>query len=331
MIHKMNVSMRKSLLLLGMLLLFLCSIFAQGERAQFVSLLGSQLSVKGIERIGLPIKSNVIPFQLNGGLIFFKAKLNGVSDTFVLDTGSPGLLLNDHFKDDNKENFAAVGVNGGLSFQRNSGHSFEMGAALNWDVNSLSTNLNHLEKVKGQKFRGMVGQGLLKTNELFLDYKNKSMQLLKGGKSEDVAGCYRSATIPVTFQQHFAVVKVKIGRRFYHFGLDTGAEVNIIDEDLANHLSSKLFRTTERIKIRGVSKKGVGARVGKIASCQVADKKIEDMSFVVMDMKNLNGGKNINLDGLLGYPFLSSDLFSIDYVEGLLYVWKKGGEIMVRD
>jgi len=314
--------MRKPLVLLG-LLLILQQAMAQEERQVFASLFGDELSIKGIATIGLPVKSNIIPFQLNGGLIYFKAKLNGVSDTFVLDTGSPGLLLNEMADMKNENIFSAVGVNGGLNFQRKSGHTFEIGESLLFDVSSLSVNLSHLEKVKKQKFRGMVGHRLLERNELFLDYQNGIMRLLEGGGNEDIKGIVRSSSSPIKFQQHFAVLKVKIGKRTFHFGLDTGAEVNIIDKRIAKWLPSKLFEKTETIKIRGVSEKGVGADVGKISTCLIADKEIKGMSFVVMDMTVLNEGKSVQLDGLLGYPFLSSGLFSIDYVEGVFYSWKK--------
>ncbi len=322
--------MRKSLLLLGLLLLGQWSI-AQMDREVLSVVLGEQTYEKGLLETPVPFKSTAIPFHLNGGLIYFKAKLNGVSDTFVLDTGSPGLLLNESVKKDDNNSFAAVGVSGGLLFQRRSGYTFEMGPSLRTDVNSLSANLKHLEKVKKQEFRGMVGYSLLKEHELFLDYKNRLMRLLAGGELMDQKGLYRAESVPVKFQQHFAVLKVKIGKRTYNFGLDTGAEVNIIDKEVAKWLPKKFFELTETIKIRGVSKKGVGADVGEISKCTIANKEVDNMSFVVMDMTVLNEGKNVQLDGLLGYPYLSSELISIDYVSELLYVWKTADELMVRE
>lgn len=322
--------MRKSLLLLGLLLVWQWSM-AQMDREVLSVVLGEQTYEKGLLETAIPFKSNTIPFHLNGGLIFFKAKMNGVSDTFVLDTGSPGLLLNESVKEDDNNSFAAVGVSGGLLFQRKSGYTFEMGPSLNTDVNSLSANLTHLEKVKGQDFRGMVGYSLIKKHELFLDYKNRLMRLLDGGALAKQKGLYRAESVPITFQQHFAVLKVKIGKRTFHFGLDTGAEVNIIDTEVARWLPAKFFELTETIKIRGVSKKGVGADVGEISKCTIANKEIENMSFVVMDMTVLNEGKNVQLDGLLGYPYLSSDLISIDYVNEMLHIWKAEEEIMVKE
>ena len=264
-------------------------------------------------------------------MIFFEADLNGVSDTFVLDTGSPGLLLNEVVEKTDSCALQAVGVGGGITFHKQKGQLFQMGNFHKRNLESLSVDLTHLEKVKKQKFRGMVGQSVLQFLEIVLDYEAETMQLLKGGEEEEVAGFCRTKQIPFTFQQHFAVVEVKIGNRNYHFGIDTGAEVNILDTKIAKRLSSRLFTETNSIKIRGVNKKGVSAKVGNISKMNIKGNKIEDMQFVLMDMKNLNSGKGIDLDGLLGYPFLSSGIFSIDYVDQVIHVWGvEQEEIIVR-
>ncbi|MFK7808314.1 MAG: retropepsin-like aspartic protease [Saprospiraceae bacterium] len=320
--------MRKPFLLLGMLLL-MQQFVAQQPNAHFASNT-SQSMEQFFSSASHLIRTNFISFHLNGGLIFFKAKLNGVSETFVLDTGSPGLLINERVNQKTENSFSAVGVSGGLHFQKEYGNTFEMGETLCADVHTLCTNLSHLEKVKSQRFKGMVGHELLKNNEVVLDYKNKQMGLLEGGAKEEVSGYYRSSSVPIDFQQHFAVIKVKIGRKTYHFGLDTGAEVNIIDADIARWLPNRLFEITEKIKIRGVSKKGIGTKVGEISNCEIAGKKVEGMEFVLMDMDVLNEGRNLELDGLLGFPFLSSELFSIDYVSELLHVWKAEEEALAK-
>jgi Aspartyl protease len=275
-------------------------------------------------------RTNHVPFQLNGGLIFFEAQFNGISDTFVLDTGSPCLLLNEQADKKSKNCYSAVGVSGSLLFEKKSGHTFQIGATSTTEVVSLSANLSHLEKVKKQSFRGMVGKEILAGFELFLDYKNKVMSLLKGGASEQVKGYNRMQSIAFDTQQHFVVLKVKIGKRTYKFGLDTGAEVNIIDDEVAKWLPSKLFQLTDKIKIRGVNPKGVGADVGEVSSCTIAGQTINNMPFVVMDMSVLNEGNNVELDGLLGFPFLSSNLFSIDYVNEMFHVWSPDEDILVE-
>jgi Aspartyl protease len=326
--------MRKPLLLLWLLLVAQNAIAQQAMALQTMfdnwsALWNLDLLLKEDPPSNSTVKSNHIPFHLNGGLIFFEAQFNGISDTFVLDTGSPCLLLNEQANTKSKNCYSAVGVSGSFYFEKKSGHTFQMGAEASTDVVSLSANLSHLEKVKKQCFRGMVGQELLAGFELFLDYKNKVMSLLKGGAAEEVKGYTRLQSISFDTQQHFVVLNVKIGRRTYKFGLDTGAEVNIIDNDVAKWLPAKYFQVTEKIKIRGVSPKGVGAEVGQVSTCNIAGQTINNMPFVVMDMSVLNEGNSVELDGLLGFPFLSSNLFSIDYVNELLHVWSSNEDVLV--
>jgi len=46
------------------------------------------------------------------------------------------------------------------------------------------------------------------------------------------------------------------------------------------------------------------------------------MSYVVMDMEGMNSIYGIKLDGILGYPFLASQKFSINYADKMMYIWK---------
>lgn len=275
--------------------------------------------------------SRIISFDLNGGLIFFEARLNGVKDTFILDTGSPGLLLNEDTNPSDSSSFSAVGVSGKVTFQKKKGQLFQMGNMHKRGLESLCADLSHLERVKKQRFRGMVGHKVFEENELLIDYLNKTIQLLDNEKEDIVGGLCRKGKIPFVKQQHFAVVSVKIGGRKYNFGIDTGAEVNLLDQEIAKWLSDKHLQKTRTIKIRGVNKRKVQASEVNISKMRVNRKDYHDMPFVIMDMQNLNAGFGIELDGLLGYPFLSSSIFSIDYKNQFLQIWEQVKEnIMVQ-
>ncbi|HHS94980.1 MAG TPA: hypothetical protein ENJ45_00195 [Phaeodactylibacter sp.] len=278
---------------------------------------------KGTHSVTHLSAAKTFSFQLNGGLIFFEAMLNGQLDTFVLDTGSPGLLLNEPIDLECESNYSAVGVNSDLTFQKKKGHRFQVANVVKKNLSSLSINMEHLEKLKNQKFKGMVGQRIFATHELLLDYKTNRISLLNGGQKERVENAQRTEAIPIEQQQHFAVIKIKIGKRSYNFGIDTGAEVNIIDDDLAHRLSPKKFKKTKKIKIRGVSQQGSHAQVGEITEVAFGSQTLNDLPFVAMDMRTLNKGKGMKLDGLLGYPFLSSGLFSIDYIAKKFYIWSR--------
>ena len=47
------------------------------------------------------------------------------------------------------------------------------------------------------------------------------------------------------------------------------------------------------------------------------------MEFVFANMKHLNESFESDLDGLLGYPFLSAAIFSIDYRTNRLCIWER--------
>ncbi len=262
-----------------------------------------------------------LSFDLNGGLIFFEAMLNGQSDTFILDTGSPDLMLNEPDIDMDSMVSAAIGVNGGLVFMTKKNVEFQMANGQQQKIQTLGADLSHLEEVKKQSFRGMVGHEVLKDHELFIDYANKKMQLLDGQQTP--AGYKRTMRLPFKMQQHFVVIEAKVGSKKLKFAIDSGAEVNVLDHQLSKRFSEKILRKNKTINVRSVNKNKLGAELATLSKMFINEKKYANMPFVLMDMAHLNSGYGINLDGLLGFPFLSANVISIDYINDELCIWAR--------
>lgn len=118
--------------------------------------------------------------------------------------------------------------------------------------------------------------------------------------------------VPFTLSSHIPVFKANIKGKDYNFGLDCGAESNLIDSDLLEELSKSIRkRTTDTL--RGADKKGKEVTKGLIKKTIIGKYKFKNMATVFSSISHLNKGYKINIDGLMGYELLSKQKTLISY------------------
>lgn len=268
------------------------------------------------------IYESFTPFDLRGGLIFMTANMSGQVDSFVLDTGAPTLLLNRKVHIDSSDAIA-TDITGDLALQNVVIPNFKIGNVNAERVNAYWLDLSHIESSKQHKVAGMIGYEQVKDHELFLDYQRKEMLLLNTERSIYPERIEPVGYIPFTMQKHFIVITAKVGGQKMRFGIDTGAEVNLLSKKAYDKLTATVkFEEEDSIKIRGVKEKALNTQQIIIQQTIVRRKNYTDMPYVVMDMEQMNSIYGIQLDGILGYPFLASQKFSINYADKMMYIWK---------
>ena len=73
--------------------------------------------------------------------------------------------------------------------------------------------------------------------------------------------------------------------------------------------------------IQGLGKNPMKMTSMKIPAIEVAGTAYENMDFVFADLEYLSTASGFELDGILGFPFLSMGKFSINYRDRRLYLW----------
>ncbi len=311
-------------------LFFTLSLFLFSLSAESQLQLANPINVKQFNNKRLKKKARrkkaiieeYIPFDLKGGLIFLTANMSGQQDSFVLDTGAPSLLLNRKVPIDSSDT-VATDITGSVPMQNVIIPKFIIGNITTERVNAYFLDLSHIQANKQHKVAGMIGYEQIKGHELFLDYQRRQMLLLDTERGIYPEAIEPSGYIPFTMQKHFIVVVVKIGGKKLKFGIDTGAEVNLLSkktyEKLAAHFK---FEKEDSIRIRGVKEKALNSQQVIIEQTIIRRKNYANMPYVVMDMERMNNIYEIKLDGILGYPFLASQKFSINYADKMMYIWK---------
>lgn len=293
---------------------------------QIVELSLFEMEVKVMDQNKEVIKSEksqlTIPFKLAGNLISVAVELNGKKRNFLLDTGSPTVVLNaKYYKNKMPEGSTQIsnakGVNGaiaGMDIFEIDNLNFS-GIQLNNEA-VISMNLAHLEEELNTEIYGLIGYDLIKDYDLLFDYENQVLTLIEpevfsSYKNNELKN-YDSETIALEMNEHIPSIELSIGKQTYRMGIDSGAEINLFDDDLMPSLKSFIKEVeTDRLS-------GAGSNSSAVISCNISSTKIGESNYlnlptVFSDISHLNDGYNISLDGLIGYQILSKQKCLISF------------------
>jgi predicted aspartyl protease len=95
----------------------------------------------------------------------------------------------------------------------------------------------------------------------------------------------------------------------FRFVLDTGASLTIISPELAETLDITLEQPQAGLGAGG----GVEVRIGTVRSVSIGETRQENVRVGVMDLKGIAAAVGSEIDGIIGYNFLSNYRVTIDY------------------
>lgn len=99
------------------------------------------------------------------------------------------------------------------------------------------------------------------------------------------------------------------GQGPFRFVLDTGASLTIISPELAQTLDITLEQPQVGLGAGG----GVEVRIGTVRSVSIGETRQENVKVGVMDLRGIAAAVGSEIDGIIGYNFLSNYRVMIDY------------------
>lgn len=253
-----------------------------------------------------------IPFSLAGKLVLVDVILDGTSRKFILDTGSPRVILSSNHLT-NSENTNSIsnaqGVNGSISnLDIDQIESLEFGGIKMEKQDILTMDLGHLEEELNQQFYGLIGYELVKDYDILFDYHAKKLTLIKPDHYEQYKTQHFSksklTTLPMEMNGHIPSVEVTINNKTYRMGIDSGAEENLMDDDLFQVLRN--FTTDiKEDELIGAGHNAQIIKSGYINEMYIGDLAFRKLNTAFSDISHLNNAYGINLDGLIGFQILS--------------------------
>jgi hypothetical protein len=277
--------------------------------------------------------SCVIPFNKVGNLILVKAKADSTEGNFILDTGSPYLVLNVvYFRNypvtvASDENHTSIsGVNDAVT--KTTVKQFSFGTLKYYWEKADLIDLGHIENSKGVKILGLIGLSLLQQCEVIIDYSQSLIYLHRIGKKE--AKNYRSeqlndaslyTTIPIIIEDQKIIAKTEMAGKKLQFMLDSGSETNILD----SRLSDKVFDQvdiTGRINVRGTGNALIEALQGNLKGMKLGSENLENLPVLITNLDRTCFSNGSCINGVLSLEFLPLKKIGFNFVTRKMYLWK---------
>lgn len=270
-----------------------------------------------------------ISFKLIDHLIVVQAELLGKKGSFIIDTGSDAMILNQvHFNDfyafqKNSEEVSGVHEILDYSYERRIDAFDISGFRLENKVSDV-IDLSHIEQSKKMKLLGIIGYDVLKDYEVFVDLYLNQITLTKTDKRGNLLNdkVYLETitdSLDFTLKHHTIVVDGFINNQKVKLGIDTAAEFNQINKSV-NKKALRYFIPKKRLKLHGASGKSIRVLAGKLHRVKLNDNVyFGPMYTVLTNLNQLNEVFGTQLDGLLGYEFFAQKRTIINYKKEKLY------------
>jgi hypothetical protein len=268
-----------------------------------------------------------VPLKKAGNLLLVDATVDGVSGVFVLDTGAPGLVLNETYFRDGLPTYGAAG--GGISgtqIKRTTRNveRFEFSGLVFEDIKADVINLRHIENAKRVKVLGLIGAKFINDFEIIIDTRKMNMKMIVVDRKGEHVEPYKDDNVYDIEQKammfnNVVVSYIPIGGKKVCFCLDTGAERNIIDNQSHKNILEKVS-ITGRSRIHGASSEKVEVLYGKMNDFNIAGHSFNGMNVILMDLSIMRQSFGINVGGMLGHDFFNLGVIRINLRKKLMSI-----------
>jgi hypothetical protein len=275
----------------------------------------------------------IVPFTLVGKLIVIQASADTSSGNFILDTGAPGLVLNNTYFRDYPVTVPHGGsrsdINGGGEpLEQTTVAHFRFGAMHYYRMGADLVPLGHLERTRGLKIMGLIGVSFFKECEMIIDYKANVIRLHHIGRkdaktytNEQLSDTSKYAAYPIELRDNRILIRTRIAQRDVRFAIDYAAETSILDSRLPDRVLDSVM-IDGRILLSGVGTKKVEALSGQLSGLHIGDVKIPSLPVIITHLENTCFGGMDCINGVLGYDFISSSTIAINFRKRILYILK---------
>lgn len=264
----------------------------------------------------------VVPIKRAGNLIIVEAQVDSLEGNFVLDTGAPGLVLNEtYFRDfPNIDDQEAAGINGGsassfTTYVRN----FKILDLQYSRLTAHVTDLSFIENGRNIKILGLLGTRLFSKFAITIDIFHNVLYIQKLDKNGNIPESEqifhdRLMVSPFKFLNDVIFLKGTINNNTLWFAFDTAAETNLLDYDRTKKMIPSM-QVIGRSKLTGVGGSNFEVLYAKFEQLTVADHTFMKNRTLITNLEKMGKAYGNTMDGILGYDFFSRGIFTINFVK----------------
>jgi len=262
-----------------------------------------------------------VPIKRAGSLIIVEAQLDTVIGNFILDTGAPGLILNETYfrdlpHDSEKE---AGGINGKTNEFTTRVHNLDI---LDLHYSSLTaevTDLSNIENTKGIRVLGLLGTRLFSKLAITVDLFNNVLYIHKLDDKGEITAAERVFTRPdmktdFKLLNDVMFIKGNINDSEMWFAFDTGAECNLLDVDNFKKLAKKM-RVLNTQTLTGVGGTKYQNSYAMFDNLVIGNYLYKRNRVLFTRLDELGKAYNNTVDAILGHDFFSRGIFTINFAK----------------
>ncbi len=309
---------------LGILMLSWSGVFALKGTSGVHQIVFNGVQISALEENGFT--SMTIPLKRAGNLILIDAVVDSIEGNLIFDSGSSQLLLNAVYFRQNK--------NAGM--QRSGGITGKLGAVGKAVVNNLwmadleyshlpadVADLGHIEQLRNARVLGLFGFSLFDGYEVVLDLENSIMELhtldRNGNRTGDSAAPNFSMELPLKRHSGVLFIEARMAGRRGLYCIDTGAETNVLSNDLPSKMLSSLT-VLRRIRLRGTGTQGAEALLCVMNDFDVSKRDFSGMKALITNLRHMKNAYGMEFDGMLGCEFLEKGVFHFNLTSNKLRI-----------
>ncbi len=269
---------------------------------------------------GDPVEPLSSSFELVRGIILVQAELDGELANFILDTGSPMIILNGQVTKSSE--MQANTLHGSLSGEWKTIAKISWAGVQKFNIEALTLDISHLEYLTEKPIKGLIGYEFFGNYDLMLDFENEIVTLVPPNYAAITGKWKLKAELPFSLEGHIPVIEARIGDVKVRLGLDTGSGTNLLDVNRKNEIAPEFLAPIENAMVVGLGSNAQEIDAADVLETTVAEIKYWNMRYIFSDISGLTNLKENKVDGLLGYPFFESGKFTINYGRKVIGFWE---------
>jgi len=198
--------------------------------------------------------------------------------------------------------------------------TFRLDNLLATDITAELIDFAHIENAKKTDLVGLIGYAVFTDFEVLFDYEASLLVLIridKNGNQMEPLPRWEYKPLgdaPVITSGHISMVWLKFGsKQEKKFGLDSGAEQNLLSNAAGKRFLKENFEIRRRVKLRGAGHQSIEVLSGLLQNASLDTFTFKPMATLLTNLSQINATYQTDVDGILGYEFLSQRPMSINH------------------
>ena len=259
-----------------------------------------------------------LPFTKADGLLLVEAQMDDQVGVFIFDTGADGILINSSESADGQD-VSFETLTGVVTASEVTVPEITFGDHVFNKVEAFTSDLSALESYLDIQLLGILGVDIFENNVLYIDSNNGLIRVFDSASElADYNFPASMLKVKVEVVNNKFILPLEVGEATYHFLLDSGSSVSMVDLDIIDEES--LIRQARSLELYTAGPHSETTSIYQAQEVKLSNLKVKNMQFGVTDFSNLNASLDEPIAGILSIEQLAISAMILDKKNEILYL-----------